>query len=88
MEMEEIHGVESYSNLNGDTNLFCNCYVTGKSAMNIIVTHTSYLYDIGCTVRICSVDEVWGSIYSRLTFQEREKAAETKKEVFRSFNCE
>ena len=25
---------------NGDTNLFCNCYVTGKSAMNIIVTHT------------------------------------------------
>lgn len=25
---------------NGDANLFCNCYVTGKSAMNIIVTHT------------------------------------------------
>ena len=48
---------------NGDTNLFCNCYVTGKSAMNIIVTHTP----------ICT------SIYSRLTFQEREKAAETKK---------
>lgn len=33
-------GWDSIEIVNGETNLFCNVYITSKTAMNIIVTHT------------------------------------------------